>query len=231
MPLRAISAARYETLTLLRRSPVGLIVSVARSGQDRRSGRLGNFCSLGAPRRSDAEVGAVTVSARVEDVPGDERVRAAEMVGALCLATDLGMGFPFEHGLQGTLIAVWGAPERNPFFTTAVIALVERGHLKPPEPGGPGIFALASEARTAALLEAAGFSQVRTEALSGRFAIPSIDEYVQVIADTAGPIALALRALPDAEREAVKAHSEALEQFVVGSGYEIPCVALCAVAS
>ena len=28
-----------------------------------------------------------------------------ELVGALCLATDLGMGFPFEHGLRTTLIA------------------------------------------------------------------------------------------------------------------------------
>ena len=27
------------------------------------------------------------------------------MIGALCLATDLGMGFPFEHGLQSTLVA------------------------------------------------------------------------------------------------------------------------------
>ena len=34
-----------------------------------------------------------------------ERVRAAEVIGALCLATDLGMGFPFEHGLHTTLIA------------------------------------------------------------------------------------------------------------------------------
>ncbi len=34
-----------------------------------------------------------------------ERVRAAEVVGALCLATDLGMGLPFEHGLQSTLFA------------------------------------------------------------------------------------------------------------------------------
>jgi HD-GYP domain-containing protein (c-di-GMP phosphodiesterase class II) len=34
-----------------------------------------------------------------------EQVRAAELVGALCLATDLGMGFPFEHGLHTTLIA------------------------------------------------------------------------------------------------------------------------------
>jgi len=31
------------------------------------------------------------------------RVRAAEVTGALCLATDLGMGLPLEHGLQSTL--------------------------------------------------------------------------------------------------------------------------------
>jgi HD-GYP domain-containing protein (c-di-GMP phosphodiesterase class II) len=34
-----------------------------------------------------------------------EQVRAAEVIGALCLATDLGMGFPFEHGLHSTLTA------------------------------------------------------------------------------------------------------------------------------
>jgi HD-GYP domain-containing protein (c-di-GMP phosphodiesterase class II) len=34
-----------------------------------------------------------------------ERVRAAEVVGALSLATDLGMGLPFEHGLQATIFA------------------------------------------------------------------------------------------------------------------------------
>ena len=35
-----------------------------------------------------------------------ERVRAAEIISALCLATDLGMGFPFEHGLHSTLVAM-----------------------------------------------------------------------------------------------------------------------------
>jgi HD-GYP domain-containing protein (c-di-GMP phosphodiesterase class II) len=35
-----------------------------------------------------------------------EQVRSAELVAALCLATDLGMGFPFEHGLHITLIAM-----------------------------------------------------------------------------------------------------------------------------
>ena len=40
------------------------------------------------------------------EAAGEERVRTAELIGALCLATDLGMGFPFEHGLHETLIAM-----------------------------------------------------------------------------------------------------------------------------
>ena len=37
---------------------------------------------------------------------GPDRVRTAEVVAALCLATDLAMGLPFEHGLHATRIAV-----------------------------------------------------------------------------------------------------------------------------
>ena len=36
----------------------------------------------------------------------NERVSAAEVIASLCLATDLGMGFPFEHGLDGTLVTM-----------------------------------------------------------------------------------------------------------------------------
>lgn len=36
-------------------------------------------------------------------VAPQEQVRTAEVVASLCLATDLGMGFPFEHGLSATL--------------------------------------------------------------------------------------------------------------------------------
>ncbi|CAN5597314.1 hypothetical protein BH20ACT21_BH20ACT21_14910 [soil metagenome] len=40
------------------------------------------------------------------DAPPDGGpIRSAEVIAALCLATDLGMGFPFEHGLHSTLIA------------------------------------------------------------------------------------------------------------------------------
>ena len=37
---------------------------------------------------------------------GSERVRAAEVIAALSLATDLGMGLPLEQGLQSTLVAM-----------------------------------------------------------------------------------------------------------------------------
>ena len=36
----------------------------------------------------------------------EERVRTADLIAALCLATDLGMGLPFEHGLHTTLVAM-----------------------------------------------------------------------------------------------------------------------------
>jgi HD-GYP domain-containing protein (c-di-GMP phosphodiesterase class II) len=38
--------------------------------------------------------------------PGGERVRAAEVIAALSLATDLGMALPLEHGLASTLVAM-----------------------------------------------------------------------------------------------------------------------------
>ncbi len=40
-----------------------------------------------------------------EPSQGAEHVRAAELIGSLCLATDLGMGLPLEHGLHSALVA------------------------------------------------------------------------------------------------------------------------------
>jgi hypothetical protein len=37
---------------------------------------------------------------------GEERISAAEVIAALSLATDLSIGFDFEHGLRSTLVAV-----------------------------------------------------------------------------------------------------------------------------
>lgn len=195
---------------------------------------------LDAARRRGSELGVSNVEYRVLDA---ERIEldSDSADGVLCRFGYMLMADPaaalaetrrvLRAGGRLTLSA-WGAPERNPFFTAAAIALVQRGHVPPPEPGGPGIFALADEQRMTALLAGAGFDEVRTEEVAVRFAIPDAEQYVQVVADTAGSLGLVLQALPDAEREAVKAQSAAaLERFAAPSGYEIPGLVLCAVAS
>jgi hypothetical protein len=42
----------------------------------------------------------------VDVAPEMDEVRAAEPVGSFCLATDVAMGLPFEHGLRSTLVAM-----------------------------------------------------------------------------------------------------------------------------
>ena len=128
-------------------------------------------------------------------------------------------------------LAVWGAPERNPWATIGFGLLVERGHMPPPEPGAPGPFAIASEEQTRALLGHAGFTAVRTEELPVHFSFRDLDDYMTYATDTGGPAALVLRGLPEDERETLSAQlGAAFAPFAVDGGYELPGVALCAAA-
>ena len=64
---------------------------------------------------------------------------------------------------------------------------------------------MAREERTRALLEGAGFTSVRTEEATVRFAFRDVDDYVSYASDTAGPFAIVLRGLSESERAALKA--------------------------
>jgi SAM-dependent methyltransferase len=128
-------------------------------------------------------------------------------------------------------LAVWGPADRNPFFTTVAGALVGGGHMPPPDPAGPGPFSLGSEERLRDLLRGARFGDVRVEEVPVRFAIAGVGEYLEIVADTAGPIGLALRALGDGDRDALAAQvAGALAPYTTGAGLDVPCLALCAVA-
>ena len=76
-------------------------------------------------------------------------------------------------------------------------------------------------------------AQVRLDEVHGRFAVRDTDHYLGLIEDTAGPFGLALRGLGDHDRVAVRTDiDDALRRFAVDDGgYELPTVALCAVAS
>ena len=131
-------------------------------------------------------------------------------------------------------LAVWGAMEHNPWIAIAGISLGQRGHIPPPPPPpAPGPFSMASTERVEELLRVAGFTEVRTEEAHGCFAIADVDDYLVLIGDTAGPLGLALQGLGDHDRVAVRGDVEdALRRFAVdGGGYELPCLALCAIAS
>jgi SAM-dependent methyltransferase len=196
---------------------------------------------LDAARRRGAELGVENVDYRVVDA---ERIELADdsVDGVLCRFAYMLMADPAAALAEtrrvlrpgGRLaLAVWGPPERNPFFGIIAMSLIQRGHIDPPEPPpAPGIFSMASAERTEALLRGAGFGRVRTEEVPGRFVLPDVDEYLSVIADTAGPIALALRGLSESDRGGVKADVEdSFGRFASDEGYELPCIALCGVAS
>ena len=190
-------------------------------------------------RRRGAELGLANVDYRVMDA---ERVEldADSVDGVLCRFGYMLMPDPSAALAEtrrvlrpgGRLaLAVWSAPERNPWITIGFGLLVERGHMPPPEPGAASPFAMASEEQTRALLEGAGFTAVRTEEIPVRFAFRDIDDYTTFTTDTGGPAALVLRGLPEDEREALKTQlGAAFAPFGGDGGYELPGVALTAVA-
>ncbi len=130
--------------------------------------------------------------------------------------------------------AVWASPERNPFFMIPAISLIQRGHMPPPEPApAPGLFSMAEPERAKGLLHDAGFEEVRVEGVPLTFPLPSANAYLEFIADTAGPLAIALQGLSEDQRAEVMADVEdSLARFAAeGGGYPLPGLALCAAGS
>jgi ubiquinone/menaquinone biosynthesis C-methylase UbiE len=129
-------------------------------------------------------------------------------------------------------LAVWAAPERNAFFTVIVSTLVQAGHLPPPDERVPTPFSMASPHHTKALLQAAGFRTVKVDQAPVAFRFRDLDDYLGFMADTAGPLAIALQKLSEPDRKTVAATLQAaLGAFQTDGGYKLPGAALVAAAS
>lgn len=100
--------------------------------------------------------------------------------------------------------SVWNAPDRNQWAFVPAMVLVESGHLPPPEPGAPGIFALADPDRIRELLLAAGFGDPEIEEVAVEFGYDNPEFHWTKVMELAGPIAEVVEGLPDDERERVR---------------------------
>jgi SAM-dependent methyltransferase len=191
-------------------------------------------------RRRGAELGLENVDYRVIDA---ERIDldVASVDGVLCRSAFMLVADP-AAALSETrrvlrpggrlAMSVWGAPERNPWASIGGRILAERGLLPPPEPGAPGVFNMASEERTRALLADAGFTDVWTDEVPVGFPFRDLEEYERWVSDLSGSFAMVLRGLPEGELEALRAELRtAFEPYATQQGYELGGLALTAVAS
>jgi SAM-dependent methyltransferase len=115
--------------------------------------------------------------------------------------------------------AVWAAPERNPWAFLPAVELVSRGHLPPPEPGAPGIFALADLDRLQALVTGAGFGEPEIEQVELLWEYGDADGHWDLVIELAGPLAEVVNGLESDERESVRlAVREKIEPLIAERG-------------
>jgi len=109
--------------------------------------------------------------------------------------------------------AVWQTPDRNPWAAIPGMTLVQRGHVAPPEPGAPGIFAMGTSERVQQLVTGAGFDEPQIEELSFEWRYGAGDLW-DTLTRLAGPLAAVIRGLsPEEQRETRAAIEDQLGQY------------------
>jgi SAM-dependent methyltransferase len=106
---------------------------------------------------------------------------------------------------DGRLVfAVWATPDKNLWAAIPAMELVSRGHIPPPEPGGPGIFAMGEPDRIRELVAAGGLAEPEIEQVTIDWGYPDADFHWAMTIKLAGPISDAIGGLDEEERESVR---------------------------
>ena len=115
--------------------------------------------------------------------------------------------------------AVWAGPDQNLWAAVPGIALMERGHLPAPEPGAPGIFALADPDRIRELVRGAGFGEPSIEQVPVDWAYGDSAEHWEKTLKLAAPIAEAVNGLAPEQRDEVRtAVAGRIDELLAGPG-------------
>jgi SAM-dependent methyltransferase len=92
-------------------------------------------------------------------------------------------------------VAVWDQPAANPWATVAMQSMIKLGHVSPPDPGLPGMFALAAPGALQEVLESAGFLFSHVEAVGLERRYPDISAYLEEALDLSQVLAVPFRSL------------------------------------
>jgi SAM-dependent methyltransferase len=194
---------------------------------------------IAAARRRAKELGVENTEFRVLDAERMD-LETDSLDGVLCrwgymLMIDPAAAFAETRRVlrSGGRLAfsVWAAPERNPWASLVGRVLVTQGHIAPPDPEAPGIFAMADPGRIRELVVGAGFVEPEIEEVSLRWTFADQDDYWRFLTEVAGAISSVLRALPRQVRAQVRQQvHEAAGPFRSDEGYDFPAVCLNVVA-
>jgi SAM-dependent methyltransferase len=129
-------------------------------------------------------------------------------------------------------LAVWDEPARNPWATIPSAALIALGHVEPPPPAGPGMFALAAPGALADRLGDTGFLEPVVEALELPRRFESVEEWLDVTGDISGVFSATWRRLMGDQRDELVADiTRRAEPYTAPDGsVELPGSSLVAVA-
>jgi SAM-dependent methyltransferase len=128
-------------------------------------------------------------------------------------------------------LAVWDAPEKNPFFTSISSVIAQFVPMPPPDPAAPGVFRLAPPGELERVLRAAGFSNISVEPRPMTLTYDSLDDYWQIQTDLAAPLRTALASMtPDRVEQLKMEVFAALRPHMDGDVVRLAAVPLCASA-
>jgi SAM-dependent methyltransferase len=134
-------------------------------------------------------------------------------------------------------LAVWAAPERNPWASAPGAVLVKRGLMPMPasqaEGFTPGMFALADEAALHERLSEAGFTEIELQPLPFSRRQASFEEFWETTLDISPGFHGAVMSRPISEIEQIRAEvASSLEPFTAPDGtVEVPATSLVVSAS
>jgi ubiquinone/menaquinone biosynthesis C-methylase UbiE len=107
-------------------------------------------------------------------------------------------------------VAVWAAPEKNPWAMTILRTIARHVELPAPPPGSPGLFRCAPTGLMRAAFTQAGLRDIDEEEVSTFMIHKSPERYWQFMNDVAAPVVAALAKAEAAAQERIRA--EVLEQ-------------------